>query len=370
MKKGIGILTAALLTVSIYSQSDAKPPSDPTDLSGSASVQNNDDYRSRQTESGAPTSSNSGSASGYEQNSSSSSSSSSNSGSVSSDSSSAGPTTSTTTNPSFSAQSDSQSSGELKSQDPNNLGVAPDTTSDLSGGDADLRGDADLNSRFDHSNNGYDDLIKPDMIYEEWIVTEPSVGAPAQGESGSANSDERFDNDHQQRSDDNFDLRSSSDASKGGVRTDSLIDQDGQPRDRSDLRGTDIPNNSGAPGSVQSGSAKDSEMAPECLPNEGAPGESQTGYNEEGRDRSDDGVATSGEDYHVNRGQDNQYHINRSANSDNAQSSENSGSFNSGTTGTSSSDSSILNNSDSDYAKDLWQRTKDAHSQPLPPPGF
>jgi hypothetical protein len=380
MKKGIGILTAALLTGSVYCQAYDKPPTDPTDLSGSSSsAQSNDDFRSRQSEAGAPANTESGSVSGYERStssdnnlsnqsnssesssSSSSSASSSSSNSASNNDSSNGPSTSTTTNPSSTEQSQ------------NNL--------DLSGGDSSLRGDTDLNSQFDRSNNGYNDLLEqPDMIYEEWIITEPSsVGAPGSSQSGSGSSDEIYQNDHSRtdndhiRSDDNFDLQSRSDLNNGEVRFHNeqpLLDKGGRPADESDYFGSDVPQNSGAAATVQSGSESSeksdkSDMSTECFDSndaQGVPADHQTGYSEESRDRSDDGV--SGESsYHINRdansNNNNSDNSSGSSTGSNSSSSNNSGNSSGAVSGSgTSNNSSSLNQSDSDYARDLQQRVQ------------
>jgi hypothetical protein len=313
MKKCFGIITAALLTTSIYSQAYEKPPSDSGDLSGvsSSPAQNDDDYRSRQTEAGAPGSSEQDQSSGYERSSGTSNSSTGfsngeNKSNPPDDTDySTGPSTSTTYDSSTgdSSSNSSSTSTSTSTSEPNlsNAGSAAESEWDLSGGDSELRGD--LNSQFDRSNNSYPSLDEPDMIYEEWIVVEPSlpdVGAPAQSESGFGNSDERYDN--------NFDTLNRSDVTGS--------ENSGQQVDPSDARGTDIPA-SGAPGSSVSGSER-SDQFPECFPDaEGTAPDYESGYSDDGDPSINSGISDTDDDrYHLNRGNDSKYHINRSENRD------------------------------------------------------
>lgn len=176
MKRAFGLITAALLTTSVYSQGyDTGPAGQSSDT----------DYRSRQSEAGAPASSESENSPGYER--------------------SAGPSNSSTglSNQSNIGSGLNQDSSLITRDSVDVLQSENSDSSDQTDRDSDLssRGlEPDSNqlsndqSRFREEQSESPGDMDDDSVFlfEEWSTLRPdsNVGGPAESESGSARSDE------------------------------------------------------------------------------------------------------------------------------------------------------------------------------------
>jgi len=208
----------------------------------------------------------------------------------------------------FSADVSNNSALSNRDQELSNRGLEPDSEQ-LSRTDAfSNRVEGDVN---------HDDV----MIFEDWTIVEPdaesSVGAPAESEFGTGSSSD-------------VDSRDRSDATLSGSLSgsDSYSQElyERVQRDWSARTGTtDVPATPGlldrsleelgqlevsgdavgAPGSSVSGSAKSADHDAERDPHKGSAAEYEQGFNERNLDESSSS-------YHINRGEDEKYHINRS----------------------------------------------------------
>jgi hypothetical protein len=234
-------------------------------------------------------------------------------GSVSGSTSSAESSTSSIPSPtesssSFSADVSNNSALSNRDQELSNRGLEPDSE-ELSRTDAfSNRVEGDVN---------HDDV----MIFEDWTIVEPdaesSVGAPAESEFGTGSSS---DVDNRDR------LEATLSGSISGSDSYSQELYERVQRDWSARTGTtDVPATPGlmdrsleelgqlevsddavgAPGASVSGSAKSADHDAECDPHKGSAAEYEQGFNEHNLDESSSS-------YHINRGDDEKYHINRS----------------------------------------------------------
>lgn len=268
MKKSIGILAAVLFSASVYSQPYSGP--DP----GQTGNPGGDNIRSRQSESGAPATSQFGSQQSSEAGSFSTSSTSDSTRSFNDDSGLAKELSQGTQSPTVTENQglsldDQDAANVLRQSDDPDLA---NRNNEQRAREQGLAGNSDIYSDFS-ARKGSDE--EPDMIYEEWYLFGPiqsdqseSVGAPAESESGSSSSS--VENPGSSGELDNSDPQS---------RYDADVQESGELNDSRIYNGTDYwRDNSGAPAASQSGSSKSHrDHCDGDKDSSGGPGESVSG---------------------------------------------------------------------------------------------